>query len=75
MTDISTASLINQMRTLQAQAQGSALQVNQHQNEFSTYLQNALGVVDSSNQTAEDLQTRFELGDPNVSHAKIKFRF
>lgn len=69
MTDISTTNLINQMRTLQAQAEGSALEVNPHQTQFGTYLQNALAGVDQSNQTAENLRTRFELGDPNVSLA------
>jgi flagellar hook-basal body complex protein FliE len=71
MTDINTASLIEQMRTLVAQAEGIRPEKVSDETSFSSAFKEALGQVNSSNMKAGDLATRFELGDPNVSISEV----
>lgn len=69
MTEINTVSLISQMRALANQAQGSAVEGSGH--SFSQIMQQALGQVNDLTQTSDNLKTRFELGDADVSLADV----
>ncbi len=69
MTDINAVNLIDQMRSMIAQSQGSRPEAVD--NSFGEVFQQALGQVNSSNQSADDLTKRFELGDPDVSLADV----
>ncbi|MDI1352709.1 MAG: flagellar hook-basal body complex protein FliE [bacterium] len=67
MTDINTANLISQMRTMAAQAEG--ISSVDSKSSFSLVFQQALDQVGNLNQSADLLKNRFEMGDPNVSLA------
>lgn len=71
MSDINTVNLINQMRTMAAQANGSTMEVGANQAPFSTVFQQALNQVNDLSQSADALKTRFEMGDPNVSLGEV----
>lgn len=71
MTDINTVNLINQLRTMAAQAEGARVDVNSNQMPFNMVLQNAIGQVNNLSQEADSLKSRFEMGDQNVSLAEV----
>ncbi|AMP89595.1 flagellar hook-basal body complex protein FliE [Legionella pneumophila] len=71
MSDINTVNLINQMKTLAAQAEGIKLDSGLNQASFSSVFQQALNQVNELSQTADGLKTRFEMGDPNVSLGEV----
>jgi flagellar hook-basal body complex protein FliE len=64
MTDINTANLISQMRTMAAQAEGTTMGATDAQS-----FQQALDKVSGLDQSADALKTGFEMGDPNISLA------
>lgn len=71
MTDINTVNLINQMRSMSAQAEGSRIEGGANQTPFNLIFQQALNQVSDLNSNADSLKTRFELGDPNVSLGEV----
>lgn len=72
MTDINTVNLINQMRTMAAQAEGSMAEVSgTNQAPFNAVFQQALNQVNDLTQNADGLKTRYEMGDPNVSLGEV----
>ena len=71
MTDINTVNLLNQIRTMTAQAEGSIAAPVGNQAPFSAVFQNALDQVNNLSQTSDALKTRFEIGDPNVSLGEV----
>lgn len=72
MTDINTVNLLNQIRTMSAQAEGASMEVGANSSStFNTVFQQALNQVNDLTQSADGLKTRFELGDPNVSLADV----
>ncbi|HAT6978964.1 TPA: flagellar hook-basal body complex protein FliE [Legionella pneumophila] len=71
MSDINTVNLINQMKTLAAQAEGIKPDSGLNQASFSSVFQQALNQVNELSQTADGLKTRFEMGDPNVSLGEV----
>lgn len=71
MSDINTVNLINQMRSLAAQAEGTRVDSGSSHISFSSVLQQALNQVNELSQTADGLKTRFEMGDPNVSLGEV----
>ncbi|HAT8821126.1 TPA: flagellar hook-basal body complex protein FliE [Legionella pneumophila subsp. pneumophila] len=71
MSDINTVNLINQMKTLAAQAEGIKLDSGLNHASFSSVFQQALNQVNELSQTADSLKTRFEIGDPNVSLGEV----
>lgn len=72
MTDINTVNLLNQIRTMSAQAEGAGMEIGANPSaSFNVVFQQALNQVNDLTQTADGLKTRFELGDPNVSLADV----
>lgn len=71
MSDINTVNLINQMKTLAAQAEGIKLDSGLNHASFSSVFQQALNQVNELSQTADSLKTRFEIGDPKVSLGEV----
>ncbi|ANH13116.1 TPA: flagellar hook-basal body complex protein FliE [Legionella pneumophila] len=71
MSDINTVNLINQMKTLAAQAEGIKPDSGLNHSSFSSVFQQALNQVNELSQTADSLKTRFEMGDPNVSLGEV----
>jgi flagellar hook-basal body complex protein FliE len=71
MTDVNTVSLINQMRSLASQAQGSAVESSGNGGSFMQIMQQALGQVNGLSQDSDNLKARFEMGDSNVSLADV----
>ncbi|HAT7071860.1 TPA: flagellar hook-basal body complex protein FliE [Legionella pneumophila] len=71
MSDINTVNLINQMKTLVAQAEGIKPDSGLNHASFSSVFQQALNQVNELSQTADSLKTRFEIGDPNVSLGEV----
>ncbi|HAZ7571840.1 flagellar hook-basal body complex protein FliE [Legionella sp. PATHC032] len=71
MSDINTVNLMNQMKTLAAQAEGIKLDSGLNHVSFSSVFQQALNQVSELSQTADSLKTRFEMGDPNVSLGEV----
>lgn len=68
MSEINTVNLLNQIREMTAQAEGSKLgSLPSNDPPFTAFLQQALGKVNDLTQTADGLKTQFEMGDPNVS--------
>lgn len=68
MSEINTVNLLNQIREMTAQAEGSKLEsLPSNDPPFTAFLQQALGKVNDLTQTADGLKTQFEMGDPNVS--------
>ncbi|KTD51157.1 flagellar hook-basal body complex protein FliE [Legionella quateirensis] len=71
VSEINTVNLMNQIRTMAAQAEGTVNETDAQQTPFSLVFQKALSQVNDMNQTADALKTRFELGDPNVSLGEV----
>ncbi|KTD16469.1 flagellar hook-basal body complex protein FliE [Legionella jordanis] len=71
MSEINTASVLNQLRVLAAKAEGSSVEFNSPGTAFSDYLHNALGEVNHLQQGADNLKTRFELGDKSVGVGEV----
>jgi flagellar hook-basal body complex protein FliE len=71
MTDMNTINLINQLRAMAAQAEGSKVEGGSNQMQFSMVFQQALDQVNNLSQDADNLKTKFEMGDPNVSLAEV----
>lgn len=71
MSEINTANLINQIRTMASQIEGTSAGSETNQAAFSTVFQKALGQVNDLTQSADLLKTRFEMGDPNVSLGEV----
>ncbi len=71
MSEINTVNLINQMRTMAAQAEGFKVEAGSSQAPFNLVLQQALDQVNDQTQSADSLKTRFEMGDPGVSLAEV----
>ena len=67
MSDINTVNLLNQMQSMALKAEGSIGSSEANQPPFGSLLQQALNQVNDLAQTADSLNTRFEMGDPNVS--------
>lgn len=71
VSDINTVNLLNQIRTMSAQAEGTVNQADANQTPFSMVFQKALSQVNEMSQASDALKTRFELGDPNVSLGEV----
>ena len=72
MSDINTVNLINQMRSMAAQAEGSTVgSIGANQPPFANVLNNALNQVNDLTQNADGLKTQYELGDTNVSLGEV----
>lgn len=71
MSEINTVNLINQMRTMAAQAEGGMQATSSAQSPFSNVFQQALNNVNDLTQTSDSLKSRFELGDPKVSLGEV----
>lgn len=71
MTEINSSNLIDQMRIMIAQAQGNKTEAVNDQSSFGTVFKQALNQVSESNNTANDLKARFEMGDPNLSLSNV----
>lgn len=71
MSEINTVHLLNQIRTMAAQAEGSKVEAGGNQVSFGSVLQQTLNQVNDLTQTSDALKTRFELGDPNVSLGEV----
>ncbi|KTD78412.1 flagellar hook-basal body complex protein FliE [Legionella waltersii] len=71
MTDINTVNLINQLRAMAAQAEGPKVDSSSNQMQFSMVFQQALDQVNNLSQNADNLKSKFEMGDPNVSLAEV----
>lgn len=72
MTDINTVNLLNQMRAMASQAEGSAVLPGAvDQVPFKSVFENALDKVNDLSQASDGLKTRYELGDPNVSLGEV----
>lgn len=72
MTDINTVNLINQMRAMASEAQGSSVEASaMQQSPFTAVFEKALGQVNELTQAADGLKSRFEMGDPNVSLGEV----
>jgi flagellar hook-basal body complex protein FliE len=65
--------LLTQMRALQAQASENIQPIPSQDNQgagrvdFANVMQSAVNQVNQTQQTAGDLKTAFEMGDPNVN--------
>lgn len=71
MSEINTVNLINQMRTMAAQAESSKVEAGANQAPFNLVFQEALSQVNDMTQTSDALKTRFEMGDPSVSLGEV----
>ena len=72
MTDSNTVNILNQIRSMTAQAEGSHFNsVGSNQESFGLVLQNALSQVNDFTQSSDTLKTQYELGDPNVSLGEV----
>ncbi|HHF7345904.1 TPA: flagellar hook-basal body complex protein FliE [Legionella feeleii] len=70
MSDINAVSLLNQMRVLAAKAEGSSVE-NATQTSFGDVFKHALGEVNQLHQNADNLRTKFELGDKSVGIGEV----
>ncbi|CEG56522.1 flagellar hook-basal body complex protein FliE [Legionella fallonii] len=71
MSEINTINLLNQIRTMSAQAEGSKVEAGENQVSFGSVLQQTLNQVNDLTQTSDALKARFEMGDPNVSLGEV----
>lgn len=69
MTDVNTVSLINQMRALASQVEGSSAEGSHL--SFGQAMQAALGQVNDLTQRSDNLKMRFETGDADISLADV----
>lgn len=67
--------LLAQMRAMQGQAQSAPVnpqQINSNnQVDFGDLMKNAVGQVNSLQQTSGQLKTGFEMGDPNINLSDV----
>ena len=67
--------LLAQMRAMQSQAQSAQVnpqQINSNnQVDFGDLMKNAVGQVNSLQQTSNQLKTGFEMGDPNIQLSDV----
>lgn len=67
--------LLAQMRAMQGQAQSAPVnpqQINSNnQVDFGDLMKNAVGQVNSLQQTSNQLKTGFEMGDPNINLSDV----
>ncbi len=73
MSDMNVRQVLEQMRAMAAQAQGTseAEQNAEGMPEFANVLKNAIDSVNEVQSTSGKLQEAFEKGDPNVSLAEV----
>lgn len=72
MTTINTLQMLSQMRTMQQEAMGAAVnQVASPVVSFDSLLKDAFQSVNTQINEANDLKSRYELGDPTVSLSKV----
>lgn len=72
MTDINTVNILNQIKSMTAQAEGSPVNsIGSTQDSFGLVLQNALNQVNDLTQSSDTLKSHYELGDPNVSLGEV----
>lgn len=70
MSEISNVSLLNQMNLLKEKTQSLGVEALD-QPGFSDIFKKTIGSVNELNQNADNLRTRFELGDNNVGIGKV----
>ena len=67
--------LLAQMRAMQGQAQSAPVNPQQinanNQVDFGDLMKNAVGQVNSLQQTSNQLKTGFEMGDPNIQLSDV----
>ena len=67
--------LLAQMRAMQGQAQSAPVNPQQinanNQVDFGDLMKNAVGQVNSLQQTSSQLKTGFEMGDPNIQLSDV----
>lgn len=67
--------LLAQMRAMQGQAQSAPVNPQQinanNQVDFGDLMKNAVGQVNSLQQTSNQLKTGFEMGDPNINLSDV----
>lgn len=71
MSEINTVSLLNQMRAMAANAEGTSVEINSTQAPFGEVLQNALGTVNDLQQNSDALKARFEMGDKKLGVGEV----
>ncbi len=71
MSEINTIHLLNQIRTMATQAEGSRIESSENQVSFGAVLQQTLNHVNDLTQSSDALKARFEMGDPNVSLGEV----
>lgn len=72
MSEVNMVSLVNQMRVMAAQAKGAnAIETQATQSNFSAAFKDAVNSVNNLSQQTNDLRTRFELGDDQVSLSQV----
>ncbi|QMT60068.1 MULTISPECIES: flagellar hook-basal body complex protein FliE [unclassified Legionella] len=71
MSEINTANILNQIKTMSAKAEGKILEAEANQSPFGSVFQHAMNQVNDLHQSADALKTRFEMGDPNVSLGEV----
>ena len=77
MSDMQINSVLSQIRALRQQAEGAALRPDQASSpvaggpQFVEMFKAGLDQVNSTQKTAADLGTKFELGDPNTDISDV----
>ena len=71
MSEINTVSLLNQIQSMSAKAEGGLTETGMNQPPFGSFLEKALNQVNDLNHNADSLKTSFEMGDPNVSLGEV----
>jgi flagellar hook-basal body complex protein FliE len=73
MSSVDMTQLLNRLRTMQALAEGRSpeAQAPQQSVDFGALLKQTLDAVNDTQQTAGDLATRLETGDPQVSLEQV----
>ena len=82
MNTIDSSQLLNQLRAASLQAQGIAapeggiapnngIENSPVKGDFSSMLSKSIDMVNSMQQSSNNLATRFELGDPNVTLPEV----
>ncbi|CAM2984720.1 flagellar hook-basal body complex protein FliE [Legionella worsleiensis] len=71
MSEINTVNLLNQIRSMAAQAEGGLNAIDSKHTPFGQVFQNALNQVNDMSETSNALKTKYELGDPNVSIGEV----
>jgi flagellar hook-basal body complex protein FliE len=72
MTDINTANLLDQIRAMSSKIEGSKVESSGESAAlFGNAFQQALNQVNDLTQNADQLKTKYELGDQSVSLAEV----